>query len=534
MKIKSIVRKTPLIIALALLVIGVFLRLYKIDFGRPYSFIADETDIFDQVLKYSLNYKNIIPTKNWEAFHPNSYVYGMFPTYFLTFMNMVFNKTASVFDFSISYNSYLIYLRVVTSIVASSLILVTFLIYKRIFGDREGAVLASVIVALNWKLIFHSHYLNQDIYTTVLLSYSILSLILYLQKHKLRCLLISSVFFGLAIGTKITALISVPVIITILATKRDFRGILLYAIVSLTFFSLSNPFSIINFDLFLSRVLEMKSREAGAVLSSVNTNPLKYLSAMSSILSVPATIIFFISIFIVLKRYFKGKKERYLEHILLLGNIFIYLVFFSLNKRLVDRWILPIIPFTVIYISYGIFRLGDIFKSNKYKVVITTISIMSVLSIYIYNGFLIYSQLSQGDTKERAFIWTKKYLKNEKPSVLVYTNKGRDPFYSLKDVDVVLFQVYESKKAFGFHPENPYEYDLVIIYSTMRRNFNNKYVTQNHPEYFKKWSDFISELENSGNFYLISNFKSVKPDLFNVSDIEVYKNISDEDFLANF
>jgi hypothetical protein len=531
---KNVIKKIPLFTALVLLVVGIFLRFYKIDFGRPYSFIADETDIFDQVLKYSLNYKNIISNKNWEAFYPDSYVYGMFPTYFLTFTNIVFNKTSSMFNFSINYDSYLIYLRVITSIVSSSLILITFLIYKKIFGDKKGAVLSSVIMALNWKLIFHSHYLNQDIYVTVLLPFSVLLLILYLQKHKLFYLIISSALFGLAVGTKITALISIPVIITVLAMKKDLRGILFYIIVSLTFFSLSNPFSIINFDQFISRILEMRSREAGAVLSSVNTSPLKYVSAITSILSIPATIIFFISLFIVFKKDIKNGKERYLEHVLLIGNIFIYLVFFSLNKRLVDRWILPIIPLTVIYTSYGIFKFGDIFKSNKCKFLITAVSLVSVLSICIYNSFLIYSQLIQGDTKGRAYMWTKEYLKNEKSHVLVYTNKGRDPFHNLKGVDVILFQVYESKEAFSFYPKDPYEYDLVIIYSTMRKNFNNKYVIKNHPKYFKKWSDFILELEDSGNFYLISNFKSVKPDLFNVSDIEIYKKISDKEFLANF
>ena len=101
-------------------------------------------------------------------------------------------------------------------------------------------------------------------------------------------------------------------------------------------------------------------------------------------------------------------------------------------------------------------------------------------------------------------------------------------------MDVILFQVYESKEAFNFYPEDPYKYDLIVIYSTMRKNFNNKYVIQNYPEYFEKWSNFMSEIEDSGNFYLISNFKSVKPDLFNVSDIEIYKKISDKEFLANF
>lgn len=445
---------------------------------------------------------------------------------------MVFNKTASIFNFSISYNSYLIYLRIVTATISSSLILITFLIYKKVFNDKKGAVLSAIIVALNWKLIFHSHYLNQDIFVTVLLSFSTLLLILYLQKHKLWCLIISSAFFGLTVGTKITSLISIPIIIAVLIMKKDFKGILFYITISLAFFSISNLFSIINLNQFVSRILEMKSREAGVVLSSVNTNPLKYVSSIASTLSVPATIIFFISLFIVLKE--NNEKELYLEHILLLGNIFIYLVFFSLNKRLVDRWILPVIPFTVIYISHGIFKFGDAFKSSKYKVFITVASLVSVLSICIYNSFLIYSQLIQGDTKERAYVWTKEYLKNEKSPVLVYTNKGRDPFCNLKDVDVILFQVYESKEAFNFYPEDPYKYDLIVIYSTMRKNFNNKYVIQNYPEYFEKWSNFMSEIEDSGNFYLISNFKSVKPDLFNVSDIEIYKKISDKEFLANF
>jgi len=531
---KNIVRKIPLFTATVLLMVGIFIRFYKIDFGRPYTFIADETDIFDQVLKYSLNYKSIISNKNWEAFYPDSYVYGMFPTYFLTFMNMVFNKTASIFNFSISYNSYLIYLRIVTATISSSLILITFLIYKKVFNDKKGAVLSAIIVALNWKLIFHSHYLNQDIFVTVLLSFSTLLLILYLQKHKLWCLIISSAFFGLTVGTKITSLISIPIIIAVLIMKKDFKGILFYITISLAFFSISNLFSIINLNQFVSRILEMKSREAGAVLSSVNTSPLKYVSAIISILSIPATIIFFISLFIVFKEDIKDEKERYLEHVLLIGNIFIYLVFFSLNKRLVDRWILPIIPLTVIYISYGIFKFGDIFKSNKCRFLITATSLASVLSICIYNSFIIYSQLIQGDTKGRAYIWTKEYLKNEKSHVLVYTNKGRDPFHNLKGVDVILFQVYESKEAFNFYPEDPYKYDLIVIYSTMRRNFNNKYVIQNYPEYFKKWSNFMLELEDRGNFYLISNFKSVKPDLFNVSDIEIYKKISDKEFLANF
>ena len=45
---------TTILITTAML-LGLFIRIYKIDFGLPLIFIADETDIYDEVIKFSLN-----------------------------------------------------------------------------------------------------------------------------------------------------------------------------------------------------------------------------------------------------------------------------------------------------------------------------------------------------------------------------------------------------------------------------------------------------------------------------------------------
>jgi hypothetical protein len=95
---------------------GIFLRLYKIGFGLPYSFLYDETDIYDNVIRYAFNYKFIIAENSLEGFSPTSYVYGMFPTYFLTFCVMTLNKLISIFKFAVDFNYYFVFMRIVSSL----------------------------------------------------------------------------------------------------------------------------------------------------------------------------------------------------------------------------------------------------------------------------------------------------------------------------------------------------------------------------------------------------------------------------------
>ncbi len=536
----SFIRKnlTAILIITATL-LGLFIRIYKIDIGLPHIFIADETDIYDEVIKFSLNYKFILRDGGINDFAPPSYVYGMFPTYFLTMCTMILNKTASLFNFHINLNFYHTYLRLITVLFSLSIPIFSFLIYKEIFKKSKGSLIALFLVLFNWKLIVHSRYLNQDIYLTSLTITSLFLFINYLKsdesKVRTNYLILSSIALGFATGTKITALLAAPILIGVIMMRRKIKEVLLFMIGVILSFSISNPFSIINFQSFVSRVISMKTREAGAVFSSVNLNPLKYFYGLSNILTLPVYIMGLITITFLSISFLKNTKSNKLEanqvtHIILIGNIFIYILFFSLNKRLVERWVLPITPIFIIYSTYGFYYLEKIIAVKQKQNILRISFLLISFLFYAFYILTLIKQLNIGDTRLSAYNWTSDYLSkppNKDIKILVYTNKGRDPFSNIKNCEVEMFKVYESGDAENFKPKNPKDYDIVITYSDMENNYKNSYVSKKYPDYTTSWTNFEKEIKNPENFLILNSFKTTKLDLMGLSNINIYQKVSE-------
>ena len=528
---------TTILITTAIL-IGLFIRLYKIDFGLPLIFIADETDIYDEVIKFSLNYKFILRDGSINDFAPPTYVYGMFPTYFLTLCTMILNKTASIFNFHINYDFYHIYLRIITALFSFSIPIFSYLIYKDFFEKGKGALTAFLLVLFNWKLLVYSRYLNQDIYLTSLVMVSLFLFLKYLKsgttRNKSVFLILSSIALGFATGTKITALITVPIIVTLIFMKKNIKDVLLFILGVILSFSISNPFSIINFQSFISRVISMKTREAGAVFSSVNLNPFKYFVGLSNILTLPIFIVGLTTVLVLSIIFLKSSKSKRmgtyeLSHIFLMGNVLIYILFFSLNKRLVERWVLPITPILIIYATYGVYSI-DKFINSKNRQNIIRFSLLFIFSIF-YTFYLItfFKQLNIGDTRLSAYNWTTELLdkpKNSNLKILVYTNKGRDPFVNINNCDVQMFRVYESENTINFKPKDPKDYDIIITYSDMENNYKNSYVSEKYPDYQELWLKFENEINNPNNFLLLKSYKTTRLDLMGLSNIYIYQNVS--------
>ena len=532
--IKQHVSIIKIILIIILLGGGIFLRIYKINLGLPYNFIADEADIYNTVIKISLNYKFM---KNLQDFAPPSYVYGMFPTYFLLICTMTLNKITSIFHFHINFDFYHVYLRTITAIFSLFIPFFTYQIHKKIFNKKQNSILVFLLTILNWKLISYSRYLNQDIYLTTLFVSSTYFFISYINEKKSNrstfYLILSSMLFGFAVGTKITALISLPIILFCLLYKKKYKDTILFLFGIVLFFSISNPFSIINFQSFLSRIISMKTREAGVVFSSVNQNPLKYIKAFSDILSPPTLIISLFGIIFIFKdlidkRQQKEMTDTSLTHIFLIGNLFIYFLFFSLNPRLVQRWVLPIIPIFFVYVPFGLNEISKIIKNKKITALLRCALAIVTIAFNLITSILIIKQINIGDTRVSAYLWVREYLKDKDRSnykILVYTNKGNDPFSSIKNSDVELFKVYESANAAEYKPKNLAEYDIVITYSDMKRNYNNDYVIKNYPDYNYSWLSFENEINNPNSFAIIKKFETVNPDLLGISNIYIYEKV---------
>lgn len=526
-------KHSHLITLILIAITGLFLRLYKIDFGRPQSFLYDENDIYDDVIRISQNYKFIIAKDGWEGFKPTSYVYGMFPTYFLILSTMIFNKTISILHTPVDFDFYFVYMRIITSLFSFLTVIFASLIYKEVFKDKKGTLLTFALTAVNWKLIVQSHYLNHDTFLAALTTASLYFFATYLNNpdKKSSKAVISALILGLTAGTKITGLIIAPAIGTILIFNKDWKGLVAYFVFTIVGFSVSNPFSIIYFSEFFNRMIDMRSVEAGIIFGDINNNPLRYLVSFFTLLTPAIFILSFYSIFRVIKQLFINIKSKKIEknlqiHLVLIVIILTYLIFYSLTPRLTERWMVPIIPIFIIYASKA---LMDIFeKHHKNKIIIYPVIALTLLSTTFFT-FSLMKQLEKGKPRVKAYIWFTNYLKESdrgEKSILMYTNKGyRDPFARIKNCNLISYQVYEAKEASSFYPKDPFQYDYVILYSTMEKNYENKYIKNKYPEYYKAWSNFTETVKEPRNFRLLKEFKTIKPDLIGIPEFSIYENI---------
>ena len=219
-------RKKVSIVLIVILSVGLILRLSHINFGLPLTYFIDEMDHTDPTVSYILNYKTAIQNHDFNFFKPSSYVYGTFPTYFLTISLILINTVASIFGHGFSQFNYVVVMRIVTALVSMLIPVVTGYVYYLLFKDKRGLVLSVFLTTLNWKLINHSIYVNQDTFLalSVMLSYLFLLLSFKYENKKETFLLIclSGAAFGLAFGTKITALIALPVFGLLFVSKRNF------------------------------------------------------------------------------------------------------------------------------------------------------------------------------------------------------------------------------------------------------------------------------------------------------------------------
>lgn len=511
-------------------ILAVFFRFYHLDFGLPHSFHADEPEFTEFAIKYTYELRNVIAENNWYKLVPISYVYGTFPIYVLTAFTMVFSKFHGITGLAFEKTDLFIFMRWLVAAVSLVLLVVTPLIYKKIFPAKEnegsgvrqflnvGVLTTLFLVALNWKLIVHAHYVNADIILTVLFMLATLSAFKYFDRPAdTKFTILAAVFFGLALGTKVTALLSAPLFVYLFLAKKDLRGLAAFLSISFGIFMVTNPWAMIFGDNFGARIFAMFSKEGGLVFDSVDTRPHKYLEALSFM----ATPIVFA--FSVLGATIALREKRRLPfQIFLVGNIVLYLVFYSLQSRLVDRWLLPIIPFVLVYAAYGFTRLSRTLSAQK---LITPLVGVAALLLYVRFPILLLSQFDQNTPKSAAYLWAKQNISPETYK-LVITEEGLDPMNKLRgSTDVKRFEVYETEGAYLSYPPNPLIYDYVVLSSKPMTYFKRPEIAEKYPQYVNRWYEFETAVTASQDFELIKEFALPKPNLVNLSDVRVYRRV---------
>lgn len=500
--------------------LGVFLRFYHIDFGLPHCFYADEPEIAEPAIKYTYEFKDIVANGNWYKLIPISFVYGTFPTYVFTFYTMAVSKSLNLGHIVFSKDTLYLFMRGLNAGVCFLVGGVGAWLAYRLFKNKYVSFGTFALVSLNWKLIVHAHYLNQDIFLTLLFLLAATCLYEFSLRENDRVFsILAGIFFGLAVGTKITALLSLPMFIYVFLAKKSYRTLIVFLFSMFGAFVITNPFAIIFGNDFAFRIYAMLFKEGGLVFDSVDTNPFKYILGLNLMLTLP---ILLFSLYGIYYSYRNSREKTF--HTFLILNIIAYVVFYSIQSRRVDRWLLPIIPILILYASSGIYALTK--HINRFS---ATLILVLCATYYIYYPTMLLAEFQRQTPKSAAYIWSQQNItpetKGVPPKTLIYTEEGLDPFSKLPGNTTVKMNVYESENAQLISPQDPRYYNYVVISSRPMSNFKRVPVTRKYPEWTKKWDLFESILANAKQFEVIKSFSLPKPNLIPLSDVVIYKNL---------
>lgn len=512
-------RTKYLLITLVVLGVGLFFRTWNLGFGLPHSFYADEPEIAELAIKYTYEFKDIVSNNNYYKLIPISFVYGTFPSYLLTAKVMFFSKLLNVFHITFDKTALYIFMRFIMVLISLVIVVSSAFLFKKVFKNNFGFFTTLAILALNWKFIVHAHYVNADLILCALLNLSFFFLYLSNQKNfDNRNTVLTGLLFGAAIGTKFTALISLPMFLFVFLAKKDIKAALGFCGAAFATFMATNPFSIIFFKDFSFRIFEMFFKEAGMVFDSVDSNPFKYILATIFMLGLPLVIFSTIGVVKSLK-----EKSDKTFHIFLIGNILIYILFYSLQSRRVDRWLLPTLPILAIYASYGIYVVKNILP----KRIFWSLFLLPAV-VYSYYPILLLYQFKRDTPKSATYKWVRANIPIKQtllPYVLVYTEEGLDPINKFPGAKVEQVNVYVSENAQLFFPKDPSVYEYVIISSRPMSNYKRPEVKKAFPYYSQRWKNFENKLQNKNEFELIKDFSLPKPNIIPLSDVYIYKNL---------
>ena len=456
---------------------------------------------------------------NYYKLIPISYVYGPLPAYLFTFAVMFFSKTSNLLNIPFDKTTLYIFMRSFNSVLSFLIVPTSAFLFYKIFKSKAGTLLTFLVAALNWKLIAHAHYINADILLTLLLSLSFLTTYLYHTTKKTSLFTwLTGLLIGLAIGTKITAGLTLPLYLYIFLMKKDFRGMFALLFVALAAFIITNPFSLIFANDFAYRIYMMMFKEGGMVFDSVDYSPFKYIYALAFMATAPLLLFCLHGII----TSWKQSKDK-VFHVFLISNVILYLGFYSIQSRRVDRWLLPILPIVFIYGSYGFMSLFEKTKEAPLKIALYTIS-AAFFVYYLYFPSILLAQFNRNTPRSEAYLWMRENIPAT-ANKLVYSEEGLDPMNKLPGTRVIKYEVYAPENAQFFMPEKPLGYDYIVLSSRSMENYKKEPVKNAYPFYYEKWNNFETTINDPKNFTLLKKFELTKPNLIPLSNILIYKRV---------
>lgn len=426
--------KNPKLVLILIILLGAFLRFYKLDWGEGLYAHPDEYHIAISV--NHLSFPN--------QMHPHFFSYGTVVIYLIYFSKNVLEIFSVIFNFQLSIvNSFLIG-RFYSALFSTLTILIIYFI-SRLVMENKYALMTSFLVALTPGLVQQAHFATPESTLTFFICSTLLFLLFFIKTIRLKYLLLSSIFLGLGIGTKIVAAIFFPVIflgILIKFWKKPLKFslyLLISILASLIIFSVTSPYVFLDYKAWRSSFNYEDSVARGTSIvfytrQFINTIPV--LFQFEKIFPYALGPILFFGTLGIIFSFFQIIKKFEVTLLIILLSFF---AIFLPNAFLFAKWtrfMAPVFPFFSIFAVFLIRSIPD--KFQDFKTVLITVLLVST-GIWSLMFFSIYIK---PDVRLSADKWIKSNLSQES----TYLVEGGDTidlplsssrvsidFYSLED-----------------------------------------------------------------------------------------------------
>lgn len=351
-----------------ILLIGFLLRVWGIGFGLPHLYHPDEADIVHRALAFGAG----DPNPHFFVY-PSFYMYLLFLIYgFYFLIGYLFGVFHSVIDFQNLFfrdpTTFYLLGRFLTVLFGSATIWVMYRVGKNLFNQEVG-LFCALLLAFSPLNVRDAHYAFVDIP----MIFFILAALFFIDAVSKRShrwdYLWAGVFIGLGTATKyLPILLSFPLLIAHFINHRgrirklsiSKNLILSFSVIGVVFF-ITSPFCLLDFPTFWQDVFSYSLFYSRQNFGDITTwKPV--IANFHHWEGIPFLIVFVGGLLWFVLRYY---KKRFL---LLFSFPIIYFVGIGIRGYIAERYLLPILPFLILWGSkfiYDIIWSVPFFKRKK-------------------------------------------------------------------------------------------------------------------------------------------------------------------------
>lgn len=472
------------ILVLTLLFIGCFFRLYNLNWDYGFTFHPDERNIAGAVARVNF----------FENLDPGFFAYGGASIYLYKITGEYVNFVTNSPIWTMDWGSINIIGRHYSALFSCISLPFIFFLARKIFS-KNTAYIASVLFAFFPSSIQNAHYsTTESALTLLIILITLLSIKIYEEK-KLLDFILCGLTIGVAFATKTSAFtfltpFFVAVLLLILENRKKFFYIITNAALALGYalvaFLILSPFTLLNWIKFM----ESMNYEYGVVRGTLDvvytlqfTNTPIFLYQLSNLVwqMGPTALLLFPALLALILSF---TKKTYPKYLIFLSFPFFYFLSIGTWHTKFIRYMIPLLPFFAIMVSYLLYDFLHKFPRLRRFLVV---AFVTITFLWAFAFFQIYVQ---PQTRIKASEWIFQNIPSGSKIKSEHWDDGLPvplPSYDTSIYDRTELTIYEpdNEEKIEYYGRELSQTDYIIInsrrlYGTLMRLTERYPVTSNY------------------------------------------------------